>query len=123
MARKPRFNQLLRFSYICCRRQREKRAKNGRNDKGTSQSSNQELNNEDTVIITASSQALEFTEETIPNIQELNLRETSLSDQQLENNEVISRDDELNMNSETSQRDEEINETTANSSKQVLEDL
>lgn len=103
-------NQSLRFSYIYCRRQRKKRATNRRNDKGTSQSSNQELNNEDTLSI---NQVLEYTEETIPNIKELNLRETILSDQQLENNELISSDSESKMNSETSQRDEEIDENKA----------
>lgn len=69
------------------------------------------MNSEDTIIITANNQVLEFTEQTTPNIQELNLRKTNLTDQQLENNEAISRNDELTMNSETI------------SSKQVLEDI
>lgn len=84
-------------------KQRKKRAKNCGNDKGLSESSNQELRNEE----------LEYTEETIKHRQELNLGETILKDQLLENNEVSSRNDELKMNSESSQRNDEVEENEA----------
>lgn len=78
----PGFNQLLRFSYIYYRKERKKRAKNRNNDKGPSESNNQELKKEETVSI---NQELEYTEETSANRQGLNLGETILSDQLLEN--------------------------------------
>lgn len=80
--RKPGFNQLLRFSYVYYRKERKKRAKNRNNDKGPSESNNQELKKEETVSI---NQELEYTEETSANRQGLNLGETILSDQLLEN--------------------------------------
>lgn len=82
---------------------------NHKNDKGPSQSSNQDLKNEETF---STNQVMESTK--------LNLGETIFNYQQLENNEVILRNKELKMNSETCQRSEEMddNETIESQLKQ-----
>ena len=116
MPRKPGFNQLLRFAYIYCRKQRQKRARNRNNDEGPSESSNQELKNEETVSIT---QELEYTEETITNTegftrnQELKLRQTFSS----------AKNQELKLTETEVYSNQDLDEKDIISSKQVLEDL
>ena len=110
MPRKSGFNQLLRFPYFYCRKQRQKRAKNRNNDKGSSESSNQESKNEETVSI---NQKLEYTEESITNTEDFKLRETFSS----------TKNQELKLTETEVSSSQDLDEKDTISSKQVLKDL
>ena len=87
-----------------------KRAKNRNNDKGPSESSNQELKNEETVSI---NQELEYTEETITNTEGFKLRETFSS----------TKNQELKLTESEVSSSQDLDEKDTTSSKQVLKDL